>query len=178
MQQPKIVLGFAYTRCRANSRYNFWKRSRLSEGKREKERVTPEFGVRKEEKILPQIQGVIVDGDDFFFLGSTRWRYWYVRGGGKATSEHAFAQANPWSCPARHGEAPPACPEAPTLMARELTTAQLLTSLGTSIPHRGGALAFYTWGEARGHAVPTTREHRPGRFGSACGSKGRRRHTL
>jgi hypothetical protein len=51
MQQPKIVLGFAYTRCRANSRYNFWKRSRLSEKKREKkERVTPEFGERKEEK--------------------------------------------------------------------------------------------------------------------------------
>jgi hypothetical protein len=59
MQQPKIVLGFAYTRCRANSRYNFWKRSRLSEKKREKERITPEFGVRKEEKkIYPQIQGV------------------------------------------------------------------------------------------------------------------------
>jgi hypothetical protein len=50
MQQPKIVLGFAYTRCRANSRYNFWKRSRLSEKKREKERVTPEFGERKEER--------------------------------------------------------------------------------------------------------------------------------
>jgi hypothetical protein len=59
MQQPKIDLGFAYTRCRANSRYNFWKRSRLSEKKREKERVTPEFGERKEEeKIYPQIQGV------------------------------------------------------------------------------------------------------------------------
>jgi hypothetical protein len=50
MQQPKTVLGFAYTRCRANSRYNFWKRSRLSEKKREKERVTPEFGERKEQK--------------------------------------------------------------------------------------------------------------------------------
>jgi hypothetical protein len=57
MQQPKIVLGFAYTRCRANSRYNFWKRSRLSEKKRENERVTPEFGVRKEEKILPPNSG-------------------------------------------------------------------------------------------------------------------------
>jgi hypothetical protein len=57
MQQTKIVLGFAYTRCRANSRYNFWKRSRLSEKKREKERVTPEFGVRKEEKILPPNSG-------------------------------------------------------------------------------------------------------------------------
>ena len=57
MQQPKIVLGFAYTRCRANSRYNFWKRSRLSEKKREKERVTPEFGERKEEKILPPNSG-------------------------------------------------------------------------------------------------------------------------
>jgi hypothetical protein len=58
MQQPKIVLGFAYTRCRANSRYNFWKRSRLSEKKREKERVTPEFGKRKEEKkTLPPNSG-------------------------------------------------------------------------------------------------------------------------
>jgi hypothetical protein len=57
MQQPKIVLGFAYTRCRANSRYNFWKRSRLSEKKREKERVTPEFGEIKEEKILPPNSG-------------------------------------------------------------------------------------------------------------------------
>jgi hypothetical protein len=58
MQQPKIVLGFAYTRCRAKSRYNFWKRSRLSEKKREKERVTPEFGERKEEKkILPPNSG-------------------------------------------------------------------------------------------------------------------------
>jgi hypothetical protein len=59
MQQTKIALGFAYTRCRANSRYHFWKRSRLSEKKREKERVTPEFGERKEEKkFYPQIQGV------------------------------------------------------------------------------------------------------------------------
>ena len=57
MQQPKIVLGFAYTRCRANSRYNFWKRSRLSEKKREKERVTPEFGEGKEEKNLPPNSG-------------------------------------------------------------------------------------------------------------------------
>jgi hypothetical protein len=65
MQQPKIVLGFAYTRCRANSRYNFWKRSRLSEKKREKERVMPEFGERKEEKNLPQIQGVTLGEDNF-----------------------------------------------------------------------------------------------------------------
>jgi hypothetical protein len=36
MQQTKIALGFAYTRCRANSRYNFWKITRLSEKKREK----------------------------------------------------------------------------------------------------------------------------------------------
>jgi hypothetical protein len=34
------------------------KRSRFSEEKREKERVTPEFGEEKEEKILPQIQGI------------------------------------------------------------------------------------------------------------------------
>jgi hypothetical protein len=66
MQQPKIVLGFAYTRCRANSRYNFWKRSRLSEKRREKERVTPEFGERKEEKnSTPKfraLQGVSMEG--------------------------------------------------------------------------------------------------------------------
>jgi hypothetical protein len=45
-----------------------------------------------------------VDGGDFFSLGSTRRGNWYVRDGGKVTSEHGFAQANPWSCPARHGE--------------------------------------------------------------------------
>jgi hypothetical protein len=33
----------------------------VSEGKREKERVTPEFGERKEEKFYPQIQGVTND---------------------------------------------------------------------------------------------------------------------
>jgi hypothetical protein len=36
--------------------------------------------------------------------GSYAWRYWYVRDGGKVTSEHGFAQANPWSFPSRHGE--------------------------------------------------------------------------
>jgi hypothetical protein len=72
MQQPKIVLGFAYTRCRANSRYNFWKRSRLSEKKREKERVTPEFGERKEEKNSTpkfralQLHSWISGGDHFW----------------------------------------------------------------------------------------------------------------
>jgi hypothetical protein len=45
-----------------------------------------------------------VDGGDLFSLGSTRRRYWYVRDGGKVTSEHGFAQANPWSFPSRHGE--------------------------------------------------------------------------
>jgi hypothetical protein len=54
-------------------------------------------------QIRPGLQHEVDDGD-FFFLGSTRRRYWYVRGGGKATLEHGFAQANPWSCPARHGE--------------------------------------------------------------------------
>jgi hypothetical protein len=39
-----------YTRSKAETRCDFWKRSRLSEKKREKERVTPEFGERKEEK--------------------------------------------------------------------------------------------------------------------------------
>jgi hypothetical protein len=57
MQQTEIVLGFAYTRCRANSRYNFGKDQGLARGKREKERVTPEFGERKEEKILPPNSG-------------------------------------------------------------------------------------------------------------------------
>jgi hypothetical protein len=50
MQQPKIVLGFGYTRCRANSRYNFWKYQGLARRKGKKERVTPEFVERKEEK--------------------------------------------------------------------------------------------------------------------------------
>jgi hypothetical protein len=39
-----------YTRFQAESRYNFGKRSRFCEEKREKERVTPEFGEGKEEK--------------------------------------------------------------------------------------------------------------------------------
>jgi hypothetical protein len=38
----------------------FGKDQGLARRKREKERVTPEFGERKEEKILPQIQGVTV----------------------------------------------------------------------------------------------------------------------
>jgi hypothetical protein len=59
MQQIKIVLDFGYTRCRANSRYNFGKDQGLARGEKEKERVTPEFGERKEEeKLYPQIQGV------------------------------------------------------------------------------------------------------------------------
>jgi hypothetical protein len=59
MQQTKIVLDFGYTRCRANSRYNFGKDQGLARGEKEKERVTPEFGERKEEeKLYPQIQGV------------------------------------------------------------------------------------------------------------------------
>jgi hypothetical protein len=59
MQQPKIVLGFAYTRHRANSRYTFGKDQGLVRRKGKKERVTPEFGERKEEKkFYPQIQGV------------------------------------------------------------------------------------------------------------------------
>jgi hypothetical protein len=45
-----------------------------------------------------------VDGGDFFSHGSTQWGYWYVCDGSKVTSEHGFAQANPWSCPARRGE--------------------------------------------------------------------------
>jgi hypothetical protein len=39
-----------YMGSQAESRYNFGKGSRLSEEKREKERVTPEFGEGKEEK--------------------------------------------------------------------------------------------------------------------------------
>jgi hypothetical protein len=39
-----------------------------------------------------------------FSLDSTQRGSWYVCDGGKVTSKHGFAQANPWSCPARHGE--------------------------------------------------------------------------
>jgi hypothetical protein len=51
-------LGFFFTReFQAESRYNFGKDQGLAR-EREKKRVTPEFGERQEEKILPQIQGV------------------------------------------------------------------------------------------------------------------------
>jgi hypothetical protein len=44
MQQPeKIILGFAYTRYRANSRYNFEK-NKASREEKEGGKVTPEFG--------------------------------------------------------------------------------------------------------------------------------------
>ena len=61
VQQTKESISrvLLYTRFQAETCYNFGKRSRFSEKKREKERVTPEFGERKEEeKIYPQIQGV------------------------------------------------------------------------------------------------------------------------
>jgi hypothetical protein len=47
-----------YTRFQAESRYNFGKRSRFSEEKREKERVTPEFGEGKEEKTTPKFRAL------------------------------------------------------------------------------------------------------------------------
>jgi hypothetical protein len=50
-----------YTGSKAKTRYNFGKDQGLA-GEREKKRVTPEFGERKEEKkFYPQIQGVIAD---------------------------------------------------------------------------------------------------------------------
>jgi hypothetical protein len=60
VQQTKESISrvLLYTRFQAETCYNFGKRSRFSEEKREKERVTPEFGEGKEEKIYPQIQGV------------------------------------------------------------------------------------------------------------------------
>jgi hypothetical protein len=60
VQQTKESISrvLLYTRFQAKSRYNFGKRSRFSEEKREKERVTPDFGEGKEEKSTPQIQGV------------------------------------------------------------------------------------------------------------------------
>jgi hypothetical protein len=59
VQQTKesIFRVLLYTRFQAESRHNFGKRSRFSEEKREKERVTPEFGEGKEEKILPPNSG-------------------------------------------------------------------------------------------------------------------------
>jgi hypothetical protein len=43
----------------------FGKRSRFSEEKREKERVTPEFGEGKEEKILPPNSGRYINRPNF-----------------------------------------------------------------------------------------------------------------
>jgi hypothetical protein len=51
----KVLL---YTRSKAKTRCDFGKDQGLARRKGKKERVTPEFGERKEEKILPQIQGV------------------------------------------------------------------------------------------------------------------------
>jgi hypothetical protein len=53
----KYFMVLLYTGSQAESRYNFGKRSRFSKEKREKERVTPEFGEGKEEKILPPKSG-------------------------------------------------------------------------------------------------------------------------
>jgi hypothetical protein len=50
----KVLL---YTRSKAKTRYNFGKDQGVARGKREKERVTPEFGETKEEKILPPNSG-------------------------------------------------------------------------------------------------------------------------
>jgi hypothetical protein len=49
----KVLL---YTRSKAKTRYNFGKGQGLAR-EREKKRVTPEFGERKEEKILPPNSG-------------------------------------------------------------------------------------------------------------------------
>jgi hypothetical protein len=52
VQQTKESISrvLLYKRFQAESRHNFGKRSWFSEEKREKERVTPEFGEGKEEK--------------------------------------------------------------------------------------------------------------------------------
>jgi hypothetical protein len=58
MQQPKkIFLGFTYTRSQAESRYNFGKDQGLARRKEKKERVTPEFGEWRKEKIQLQNLG-------------------------------------------------------------------------------------------------------------------------
>ena len=59
MQQTKIVLGFGYTDVELILAITFRKYQGLARRKGKKERVTPEFGERKEEKkFYPQIQGV------------------------------------------------------------------------------------------------------------------------
>jgi hypothetical protein len=50
----KVLL---YTRSKAKTRCDFGKDQGLARRKRKKERVTPEFGERKEEKILPPNSG-------------------------------------------------------------------------------------------------------------------------
>ena len=51
----KVLL---YTGSKAKTRYDFGKDQGLAREREKNKRVTPEFGERKEEKILPQIQGV------------------------------------------------------------------------------------------------------------------------
>jgi hypothetical protein len=50
----KVLL---YTRSKAKTRCDFGKDQGLARSKGKKERVTPEFGERKEEKILPPNSG-------------------------------------------------------------------------------------------------------------------------
>jgi hypothetical protein len=50
----KVLL---YTRSKAKTRCDFGKDQGLARRKGKKERVTPEFGERKEEKILPPNSG-------------------------------------------------------------------------------------------------------------------------
>jgi hypothetical protein len=58
----------------AKPRYNFGKGQGLAR-EREKKRVTPEFGERKEEKkFYPQIQGVTVACKEVLGLILLRWR--------------------------------------------------------------------------------------------------------
>jgi hypothetical protein len=58
----KVLL---YTRSKAKTRYNFGKGQGLAR-EREKKRVTPEFGERKEEKILPPNSGRYSFGGRFY----------------------------------------------------------------------------------------------------------------
>jgi hypothetical protein len=58
----KVLL---YTRSKAKTRCDFGKDQGLARRKGKKERVTPEFGERKEEKILPPNSGRYMDPQKF-----------------------------------------------------------------------------------------------------------------
>jgi hypothetical protein len=61
----KVLL---YTGSKAKTRYDFGKDQGLAREREKKKRVTPEFGERKEEKILPPNSGRYTHGTNESYL--------------------------------------------------------------------------------------------------------------